>query len=179
MKKNVWIFGSIAGLIISAFMLYAANECYTNPDMKANHVVGYAGMIAVFSLIFVGVKNYRDKYNGGLISFGQAFMTGLYITLIASTIYVLVWLVDYYIFIPDFFDKYILHVLKEATRKGATEAELKEKAAEMANYKEMYKNPLLVILFTLLEVFPVGVVVALVSALILKRKPKTEASLEA
>ncbi|HKZ36681.1 MAG TPA: DUF4199 domain-containing protein, partial [Chryseolinea sp.] len=106
MKKNVWVFGIITGLIISSFMLYAAMECYTNPDMETNDVVGYAGMIAVFSLIFVGVKNYRDKYNGGVITFGKAFKTGLYITLIASSMYVLVWLIDYYVFIPDFLDKY-------------------------------------------------------------------------
>lgn len=172
MKKNVLIFGSIAGLLIALFMVYGAAECYTNPDMQPNDVVGYAGMIAVFSLVFIGVKNYRDKYSAGIISFAQAFKTGIYITLIASAMYVLVWLVDYYIFIPDFLDKYILHVMKDATRNGATPEELKEKAAEMANFKEMYKNPLFVIVITFLEVFPVGLIVALVSALILKRKPK-------
>ena len=156
MKRNVWIFGTIAGLIITSFALYQVRECYTNPDKQSNDVVGYAGMIAVFSLVFIGIKNYRDKYNSGIISFGQAFKTGLYITLVASGIYVVVWLVDYYIFVPDFLDKYIPHVLKEATRKGATEAELQEKAAEMANFKEMYKNPLFVVVVTFLEVFPVG-----------------------
>ena len=64
-------------------------------------------------------------------------------------------------------------VTLKATRKGATEAELQEKAAEMANFKEMYKNPLFVVVVTFLEVFPVGLIVALVSALILKRKPAT------
>jgi len=171
MKKNVWIFGTIAGLIITSFALYSARECYTNPDMQTNDVVGYAGMIAVFSLVFIGIKNYRDKYKSGIISFGQAFKTGLYITLVASGMYVVVWLVDYYVFIPDFLDKYIPHVLKEATRNGATEAEIQEKAAEMANFKEMYKNPLFVVVVTFLEVFPVGLAVSLVSALILKRKP--------
>ena len=173
MKRNVWIFGTIAGLIITLFALYTVKQCYTNPDMQSNDVVGYAGMIAVFSLVFIGIKTYRDKYNSGIISFGQAFKTGLYITLVASGIYVVGWLVDYYIFVPDFLDKYIPHVLKEATRKGATEAELQEKAAEMANFKEMYKNPLFVVVVTFLEVFPVGLIVALVSALILKRKPAT------
>jgi hypothetical protein len=171
MKKNVWIFGSIAGLIISLFMVYTTRECYTNPDMQANDVVGYAGMLAVFSLIFVGIKNYRDKYNGGIISFGDAFRTGLYISLIASSMYVLAWLVEYYIFIPDFLDKYIPHVLKEASRNGATAAELQEKATEMADFKELYKNPLFVIVISFLEVFPIGLIVTLISSLILKRKP--------
>lgn len=172
MKKNVWVFGSIAGLIFSSYMVYATRECYTNPDMKTNDVVGYAGMIAVFSLVFVGIKNYRDKYNNGIISFGQAFKTGLYITTIASSMYVAVWLIEYYVFIPDFLDKYIPHVLKEAGRKGATPAELKEKAAEMANFKAMYQNPFFVIVSSFLEIFPVGLIVALISALILKRKSK-------
>lgn len=171
MKKNVWVFGIITGLIISSFMLYAARECYTNPDMETNDVVGYAGMIAVFSLIFVGIKNYRDKYNDGAITFGKAFKTGLYITLIASSMYVLVWLIDYYVFIPDFLDKYIPHVLKDATEDGATQQELQEKTAEMASFKEMYQNPLFVILITYSEVFPVGLIISLVSALLLKRKP--------
>ena len=151
-------------------MVYATSQCYTNPDFESNDVVGYAGMIAVFSFVFIGIKNYRDKYNGGVISFGKAFKTGFYITLIASTIYVSVWLIDYYLFIPDFLDKYIPHVLKEASRKGATQIELQDKAAEMAKFKEMYKNPLFVMLASFAEVFPLGLVIALISALVLKRK---------
>ena len=170
MKKTVWIFGTIAGVLLAGFALYHVNECYTDPDMQPNDVVGYAGMIAVFSFVFIGIKNYRDKYHGGFISFGQAFLTGFYICLIASAVYVVTWLVDYYIFVPDFLDKYIPHVLKEASRSGATELELKEKAAEMAEFKEMYKNPLFVIVVSFGEVLPVGLIVALISALILKKK---------
>jgi hypothetical protein len=172
MRKNVWVFGSIAGVIITGFMVYFTLECYTNPEMKTNDVVGYAGMIAVFSLVFVGIKNYRDKYKGGLISFGEAFKTGLYITLIASTFYVGVWLFEYYLFMPDFLDKYIPHVLSNARESGATPAELKEKTEEMAQFKEMYRSPLFVILISYAEVLPVGLIVSVVSALILKRKAK-------
>jgi hypothetical protein len=170
MKRNVWIFGSVIGFIFTGFLLYSTQQCYTNPDWKTNDIVGYAGMIVVLSLIFVGIKNYRDKFSGGIISFGKSFKTGFYITLIASTIYVGVWLVEYYVFIPDFLDKYIPHVLKEASRGGATQAELTEKAQEMAKFKEMYKNPLFVILATYAEILPLGLIVTLVSSLILKKK---------
>ena len=169
MKKTIWVFGSISGLIITMMMIYATVECYTNPDMQANDVVGYAAMIAAFAFVFVGIKNYRDKYNGGVITFGKAFKIGALITLVASGMYVVVWLIDYYIFMPDFMDKYIPHVLKEAGRNGASAAELQEKATEMENFKEMYQNPLFVIVITFLEIFPVGLIVTLISALFLKR----------
>ncbi|WP_298733364.1 DUF4199 domain-containing protein [uncultured Chitinophaga sp.] len=172
MKKNVLVFGLIAGLIVSCMMLYSVSQCYTREDFDGSMVLGYAGMIVAFSMIFVGIKNFRDKYNNGTITFGKAFKIGLYICLVASTMYVLVWIVDYYFFVPDFMDKYTAHMLRKAQTSGATQQELQQQAAELARNKEMYKNPILMILFTYLEILPVGLVIALISAAILKRKSK-------
>ena len=107
MKKTVLICGLIAGLIstslfIGLMLLGKAGQ----DDFKNGAIYGYTLMILAFSLIFVGTKITRDKYNGGAISFARAFRVGLYITLIASTMYVIVWLIDYYLFIPDFAEKY-------------------------------------------------------------------------
>ncbi len=172
MKKNVLVFGLISGFIISAMMVISIAICYARQNFEGNMVLGYAAMLLAFSLIFIGVRNFRNKYNNGVISFGKAFKIGLYIALIASTMYVLVWLVDYYLFIPDFMDKYTAHVLRQAQSEGASAQEMQQKTAEMAKYKEMYKSPLGVILFTYLEILPIGLIVALISALILKRKSK-------
>ncbi len=170
MKKNIVIFGLISGLIVTAFMLFSITNCYKNADFKSNEIVGYASMIIAFSFIFIGIKNFRDKYNNGLISFGKAFKIGLYITLIASSIYVLAWLVDYYLFVPDFMDKYTAHMLRETKSGGASQAEMDKTLLEMNNFKQLYRNPLFVILITYLEVLPVGLAISLISALILKRK---------
>lgn len=174
MKKNVFVFGLISGLIITAMMIYSVARCSANPEADDNVVLGYASMIIAFSFIFLGIKNYRDKYNGGVISFGKAFKIGLFITLVASTMYVAVWLVDYYLFIPDFMDKYAQHMLHQATVDGATPLQLQEKTAEMANFKQLYKNPLFVILITYAEVLPVGLIVSLIGALILKKRNKKD-----
>lgn len=177
MKKNVLVFGLTTGLLLTGMMLYTAFKCYIEPEFKPNDVLGYAALILIFSLIFVGIKNYRDKYSNGLVSFGKAFKVGFYIALLASTMYTVVWLVDYYVFIPDFMDKYVPHVLRQAQQKGADAAELAAKAQEMEKFKEMYKNPLFVVVITYLEVLPIGTLVALISALILKRKqPRTAVS---
>ena len=174
MKKTVFVFGLIAGLIVTAMMIYSTIMLYRDNNFKGSMLLGYAAMIVAFSFIFVGIKNFRDKYNHGVISFGKAFKTGLYITLIASTMYVIVWLIDYYVFIPDFMEKYAACVMNDAKSSGASQTVLDQKAAEMAKYAEMYKNPLFVILLTYAEIFPIGLVIALISALLLKRKVKPQ-----
>ena len=173
MKKTVFICGLIAGLIstslyIGLIILGKAGDI----DFKNGLIYGYTLMILAFSFIFVGTKITRDKYDGRVISFGKAFRVGLYITLIASTVYVIVWLIDNYFFIPDFAEKYSAHVLSELKASGASDAEIAKQTADMANFREMYKNPFFVILMTYVEILPVGIIVSLISAWVLKRKKK-------
>ena len=145
MKKNVLVFGSMAGLILLIVLVTSTMLCYNKEYFSGNMWLGYGSMLVAFAFIFVGIKNVRDKYNGGYISFGKAFKVGLYIALIASSVYVVTWLVEYYVFIPDFMDKYIAHVLRQAQSGGASQAEINSKASEMASMKEMYKNPIMII----------------------------------
>ena len=169
MKKNVLIFGLLSGLIITAMMVYSTISI-SNNDFKGDMILGYATMLVAFSFIFVGIKNFRDKFNGGAVTFGKAFRIGLYITLIASTMYVGVWLVEYYLFVPDFIEQYTACALRDAKAGGATPAELTKQAADLADYAALYKSPFFVVLLTYMEVFPIGLVITLISALILKRK---------
>lgn len=173
MKRNILIFGGILGAILVANMIYMVNLCYTNPTFESNDVLGYAAMVVIFSLVFFGIRNYRNHELGGTITFGRAFKTGVFIALVGSTMYVVVWLFYYYLFVPDYLDKYIPHVLLQAERNGATSQEIAETSKKMEDFREMYKSTFFVIVSTFLEVFPIGVVVALVSALILKKKPDT------
>lgn len=172
MKRIVLVNGVISGIIVATLMVIGSIFCYSKENYDMGMVVGYSSMILAFSLVFVGIKSYRDKHLGGSISFGKAFMTGLYIALIASSFYVATWLVEYYVFIPDFLDKYCSHAIAKAKAAGATADEITRQTRQMEQYKEMYKSPIGVILLTYMEVLPVGLLVALISALILKRKAK-------
>src|SRR5215210_8859754 len=99
MQKNILVYGLIAGLLVSIFMLSSVNylsHCEGNVDYDTSMLIGYASMLISFSLVFVGIRNYRDKYNGGVISFGKAFKIGIIIVLIASTMYVITWLIYYF-----------------------------------------------------------------------------------
>ncbi len=173
MTKNILIYGLIAGTLISTFMLISMNylsHCEGSVDYATSMMVGYASMLIAFSLVFVGTRNYRDKYNGGVISFGKAFKTGFMIALIASTMYVIAWMIDYFYFMPDFMDKYSAHMLEELKASGASAAEIAGKTKEMADMGKMYKNPFFNALITYAEILPVGLIVTLISSLILKRK---------
>lgn len=170
MKKNILVFGLLSGLIVSVTMSVSMVLCYNKNSYSGNMVLGYTMMLLAFAFVFVGIKNYRDKFNGGLISFGNAFKIGGLIALIASTMYVISWLIVYYNFIPDFMEKYSAHVINQAKEAKVSQAELDKQIAQMNSFKEIYKSPLGIILMTYLEILPLGLIVALISSLILKKK---------
>lgn len=169
MQKNIIIYGIIAGIVVSIVMLFNVNN-EGNFDYDTSLLIGYASMVIAFSLVFVGIRNYRDKYNGSVISFGKAFKIGILIVLIASTIYVVAWLIDYFFFIPDFMEKYSAHTLDQLKANGASQVEIDKQTKEMADFARMYKNPFFNAMMTYVEILPVGLIVTLISSLILKRK---------
>lgn len=172
MTKTIIKYGLIAGAIVALPFIITTNFM-TNADGQVNFtlgmLLGYAAMLLAFSLVFVAIRNYRNEHDG-LVSFGKAFQIGSLIVLIASTIYVITWLIDYYYFIPDFAEKYAEHTLNELKVNGAGPEELASKSKEMAEFSEMYKNPFYNAMITYVEILPVGLVITAISALILKRK---------
>ena len=173
MKKNIIIYGLIAGIVVSILMLFSTNyisHVEGKVDYNTSLLIGYVSMLIAFSLVYVGIRNYRDKFNGGVISFGKAFKIGIMIVLIASTIYVVAWLIDYFFFIPDFMEKFSAQELDELKASGASQIEIDKETIKMENMVKMYKNPFFNALMTYVEILPVGLVVTLISSLILKRK---------
>ena len=173
MKKNILTYGLIAGIVVSVLMLFSVNyfsHCEGNVDYNTSMLIGYASMLLAFSLVFFGIRNYRDKYNEGVISFGKAFKIGIMIVLIASTIYVIAWLIDYFFFIPDFMEKYSAHMIDELKAGGASQIELEKQTKEMAGFATMFKNPFFNAMMTYIEILPVGLIVTIISSFILKRK---------
>lgn len=171
MKKSVWIFGLIMGTLLCVNLLYVMRLFYSGEDFESNDFAGYTVQVVIFSLIFFGVRNYRNKDLGGAISFGKAFKAGALVAVVGCTLYVVVWLFYYYMFAPDFLDRYIPHALKETSRSGG---DVETMQAQLESLREMYRNPLMIVVITYLEVLPVALIVALASALLLRKKPAGE-----
>ena len=173
MKKIIWICGVIAGIISVSWGVVCEALLSDSLSLNTRMIFGYATMILAFSLIFVGIKNYRDTHNNGQITFGKALGIGLLITLIASTVYVVIWMIDFSYFIPDFGEKYQAQAIAEMKASGVSAAEIQKQSAEMATMMAKYKaSPTFRAMFTYLEIAPVGIVISLIAALILKKKPE-------
>lgn len=175
MKKNILVFGTISGVLISTFMgVSMAVMSSGSGDAEGGTgrmIIGFSAMAVAFSFIFVGIKNYRDRQSGGIITFGKGFLLGFMISLIASTLYVLTWAVEFHFFLPDFMDKYSAMQVKQLLESGIKGAALDEavKSIETASYNYKH-NPFFFAMYTYMEILPVGIVITLISALILKRK---------
>jgi len=169
MRKTVLTFGFIAGAVMAAMMAIAL-PFQDQIGFDRGVYVGYTSMVLAFLMVFFGVKSYRDNVAGGHVTFGQAFKVGLLITLVATACYVVSWQVIYYGFMPDFLDNYTAYALDQARQSGANEAQLARQTKEMADFIEMYKNPLVNLAFTVIEPLPVGLVFTLVTAGVFGRR---------
>jgi hypothetical protein len=161
MKRTIFVFGSISGVLVGIFLVALTTWGSTS---TSSEWLGYATMILALSLVYVGVRNFRDKYNDGLISFGKALRIGVGIMLIASTFYVGVWLVEFYCFLPDFMEKYAAAMVRHAKSSGLTGDALQKRLAEIESMRTGYRNPIRVILYSYLEILPVGIVISLLTA---------------
>lgn len=168
MLKVVLTFGLIAGVVMSA-MVIASLPFLDQIGFENGMLIGYASMVAAFLMVYFGIRTYRDQLTGGVITFGRALGVGLAITLVASLCYVVVWQIVYFNFMPDFADKYAAHMIEKERAAGATEAQLEATRQEMRWFREMYDKPLFNAALTLLEPLPVGVLISLISAGVLRR----------
>ena len=171
MKKTVWTFGLISGGILSVMML-AVVPFQDAIGFDRGEVIGYASMVLSFLLVFFGIRSYRDNVGGGTVNFGRAFVLGALITVVASVCYVATWEVIYFKLWPGFSQKYAAYTIDKVKASGASQAVIDQKVAEMRKFAEMYQNPVFNAAITFLEPLPVGLVIALVSAGILRRKRK-------
>jgi len=169
MKKVVITFGLTAGAIVVVLMYLTMPIGKEKANYDMGQILGYVSMIVAFTMIFFGVKVLRDKHYAGKITFGKGFVTGLYITLIAALMYCVGWEIYYNTSASNFMADYTTYYIEKMKDEGASEKEITEMTAEMASMQEMYKNPAIRFGFTFLEIFPVGLVISLVSAGILHR----------
>jgi len=160
------VYGGLSGAVAISVLVFSL--AFNLPNHAHSLWFGYLVMLVALSLIFVGVKRYRDVECGGVVTFGRAFAIGLGIALVAALIYALGWELYLAVSGKDFMAEYTASILDRMRAEGATPAAIAAKAAEMRSMAEAYRNPLFRLPMTFVEIFPVGLVVTLVSAALLR-----------
>jgi hypothetical protein len=175
MKKIVLIFGLISGAISAAMMLVTLPFADAI-SFKWAEVLGYTTIVLAALMIFFGIRSFRENVGDGRLSFGRAFAVGILITLVSSACYVGTWELVYYKLRPDFADKYAAHMVERAKASGAGQQKIDEAVRQAREFKQLYDKPLNNIAITFMEVFPIYVVVSLLSAAVLRRRGQARAA---
>ncbi|MFZ0305711.1 MAG: DUF4199 domain-containing protein [Terracidiphilus sp.] len=174
MKKTVLIFGLIAGVMISVLMdgsLLVANKIGSGHNSM---ILGYTMMVASFMLIYFGIRSYRDNNLAGQISFARAFACGILIALITTVCYVATWEVIYFNFMPHFMDSYWAAQIHKIQTSGLDPATTAAQVAAIEHSQQLYQNPIVNMAYTFIEPLPVGLIITLISAAVLRRKAAVE-----
>lgn len=171
MKRTILTYGLIAGAVVGGMLLITMPMYQAGTlNLDNGELLGYSTMTIALSMIFFGVKSYRDKELNGVISFWKAVQVGLLITLVAGVIYASCWEVSYSQIGPAFTQRMTERYAERIKAEGKSDAEVAKTMAEWESFFELYKNPIVRFGVTLMEITPVGVVLTLLSAALLRRK---------
>ncbi|KRE87086.1 hypothetical protein ASG75_02750 [Rhodanobacter sp. Soil772] len=168
MLRTILKYGVIAGLVVGGFELVTFTAFSGMPPLKYGMLIGYTTMLIALSAVFVGIKRHRDVDRGGVIGFWPAFGVGLGVSFIAGIFYVAAWEAVQAITHMDFATSYSDAIIASEQAKGASAEALAKLSADMAAFKVQYANPLFRLPMVFAEIFPVGVLVSLVSAGLLR-----------
>jgi hypothetical protein len=168
MTRVVLVYGIIGGLIIAIPMVGLMVGASPETFMSGGHVYGYLSMIVALTMVFLGIKHYRDKIQGGVIKFGRALLVGLGISAVASVLYAIGWEISLALSGFDFAEVWGKSLLEAARARNATDAEIQKIIADNQSFATMYGNPLYRFPLTFVEMFPVGLLISLISAALLR-----------
>lgn len=174
MKKIVLTFGVISGLISAGLMLATVPFFHKIEGQKA-YIIGYTTMVLAGLLVFFGIRSYRENIGGGKLTFGRALAVGLLISLVSNCFYVGTWEFIYHQFFPNFAENYAAKMIEQAKSSGAAPEKIAQITTQSQQFAHNYHNPIYNIGMTFLEVFPVFLLISLLSAAILRRKSATPA----
>ena len=161
MKKStvILMWGGGTGIISVIFyqILYATAQ--------ENSPLRWLNLLILFLGLFIGTMQFRNKVNGGYLSFGEGFKTGFLTVLLITAITLIATIIDMEFLHPDFIDK-ILAQSRDSMNKGMTEDQIEIGM----HYTKMWTTPLMIILFTIIGSIIGGAIFSLITAALCTRK---------
>jgi len=159
--QHTMTWGAITGIILIVFslVLYLVHQ-------SANQALGYLSYVLLIAGIIIGSIAYRDKVLGGFISYKDAFVTGLLITIFAGILssffsFILIRYID-----PSVVEQSIAKAEEKMISRGMAEDDIE---LAMEKTKEFIGSPLMVLVGLLSFAF-IGTIISLITAAIVKKE---------
>jgi Protein of unknown function (DUF4199) len=168
MWKPTLTFGLISGGI-GVLLMLASIPFINTQDFRKADVLGYSSMVLAALFVFFGVRSYRE-HAGGRLSFGRGLAVGLLITLISCACTAVAFEIVYFKLVPDFGERFSACMVERARSSGDSPVEIEKVAKQAQTLKRLYDNPVTNAGLTFATSFPIGLVVAGISAAILRRR---------
>ena len=171
---------------------------HTSSEYEACVATGTIGLLIPLNTMFAGLSAIVDRESGAqrellaapiprrLLVFGNlavafaitALQIGVLITLIAGVMYELSWEISMSQMSDDFIAQAFEHQFTEMKANGATDADIqlaREKNEQFLTYYRIF--PIRFLITIMVELFPVGLVISIITAALLRKKeflPATE-----
>ncbi len=168
MIRKILSYGMIAGLIAGVPLFAISVALNGHPPLPYGVAIGYLTMLIALSAVFAAIKRHRDLELGGVIRFWPAFGLGLGVSVVAGILYVLAWEAALAVTHMDFAGSYAAALIEQQKAKGVSGEALASFVADMERFKVQYAKPLYRLSMTFAEIFPVGLLVSLLSAGLLR-----------
>lgn len=168
--RTILLYGLPGALIVGVPLLWdmLAFDPAKGEMPENGALIGYGTMLVALTAVFLGVKQYRDKEKGGVIKFLPALGVGLGISAVASLGWVIAWEVSLAMTKFDFVATYYGAMIDQAQADGASAERIAQLRQESESFGAMYANPVIRMGITFVEMFPIGVVISLISAALLR-----------
>jgi hypothetical protein len=170
MKTAVLKFGIISGLIFSTMVIIMILLEGGSGNFESGQGFNYLFMVGAYSMVFFGIREYRDKKLAGIISFNQAFRTGLLIVLIGAVFYTATWIIYQHFIDQDFTTRYTEYMVEQMKSSGKSTEQINSEVEAFRKNMAEYNNPATRAVYTFLEIFPLGLLISVLCALLMKKK---------
>lgn len=174
MFKKILLYGLAAGLL-AGVLVFALVVEFKGPPPRHGIVMLDLILLLALTPVFIGIKRWRDVDQGGTVRLWPAFALGLGISLVAGLVYAMAWQATLALSTQDFGTEWVQIHMPRQSANGLSEADLARLAAETDQFKARYANPLYRFGVSLWEILPIGLLVSLLSAALL-RNPRFFAS---
>jgi hypothetical protein len=169
LTKTVLLFGLISGAAHLAMTAATIPYIYSH-NFTMSDVLGYSSIVVSALILFFGIRSYRQRTADGRMTFGRGFLVGLLITLVFCACHVVIFEIIYFKVLPDFGARWAECEVAHARAKGGSPQDVAAAEKNAQTFKKLFDDPTTNALVNFATTFPIGLVLAGVSAAILRKR---------